>query len=90
MASILCFSTVIALASAAEPCLSWCGEWTCSYADCAGCPKSSSGEMRLVPVPKPGERRLLLVAGGAGGRAAAGGWVGAIASVAQVTQVLRR
>ena len=29
MASILCFSTVVALASAVEPCLSWCGEWTC-------------------------------------------------------------
>ena len=40
MASFLCFS-IVALASAAEPCLSWCGEWTCSYADCAGCPKSS-------------------------------------------------
>ena len=75
-ASILFFSTIVTLASAAEPCLSWCGEWTCSYAD--------SGEMRLVPVPKPGERRLLLVAGGAGGRAAAaGGRVGAIAGVGE-------
>ena len=53
------------------------------------CAAAKPGEMRLMPVPKPGERRLLLVAGGAGGRAAAGGgWVGAIAGVAVLREAL--